>query len=206
MKAKKIIECFVPVFFIFSISLSALSQTMSQSLQNDKNFNFLPAAQADFYNQLFLPLFYYTGYDIYGASYTEGLPLFPLRGFYQFFYIETYEGNILNAAVSETGEYRYSYITLTRLDSKRFLQTIVVGLESLNNLSVTVFSNLVLTNISLKSESIFFKFKGSISPALSYNFNIDLNTNILYTNPLSILKSNDESIAKSRFSINYRFE
>ncbi len=72
MKAKKIIECFVPVFFIFSISLSALSQTMSQSLQNDKNFNFLPAAQADFYNQLFLPLFYYTGYDIYGASYTEG--------------------------------------------------------------------------------------------------------------------------------------
>jgi hypothetical protein len=206
MKAKKIIECFVPVFFIFSMSLSAPAQTMPQSLQNDKNFNFLPAAQADFYNQLFLPLFYYTGYYMYGASYTEGLPLFPMTGFYQFFYIETYEGNILNAAVSETGEYRYSYITLTRLDSKRFLQTIVVGLESLNNLSVTVFSNLVLTNISLKSESIFFNFKGSISPALSYNLNIDLNTNILYTNPLSILKSNDESIAKSRFSINYRFE
>lgn len=206
MKAKKITKCFVPILFIFSMSLSALAQTMSQSLQNDKNFNFLPAAQADFYNQVFLPLFYYTGYDMYGALYTEGLPLFSLRDFHQFLYIETYEGNSLNAVVSETGEYRYSYITLTRLDSNRFLQTIVVGLESLNNLSVPVLSNLVLKKISLKSESIFFKFKGSISPAFSYNFNIDLYTDILYTNPLNILKGYDESIANSRFSINYRFE
>lgn len=183
MTARKITACFISVLFIFFMPLSAAAQTLPQSLRYDKNFNFLSTAPAGFYNQIFLPLFYYTGYDIYGSSHTRGLPLYPLLNIQQFHYFETYKENSLNTAVSEPGEYLYSYITLTGQDSNRFLQTIVVGLESLNNLSIPVFSNLVLTKISLKSESIYFKFGGSISPALSYNFNVDLNTDILYLHP-----------------------
>ncbi len=103
-------------------------------------------------------------------------------------------------------QYNYSYIPLIRLNSNRFYQTMVLALTPGDKYKVTIFSNLVLNKVKIRSDNIFLNFEGTITPNLTYNLNFDLNTDGLYVDPVRLIDLNSSSIPDSKFTLHYYFD